>query len=101
MVESRGAGDVRIVWMETSAGGNVDAWNAWYRRSADGGATWTAPVRISDATSGAAYKSAAGFAEVYGDYGEIAITNVGKTVAVWGEGASYLGPGGVWINRES
>jgi hypothetical protein len=100
MVESRGSGDVRIAWMETSGGGNVDAWNAWYRRSTDGGATWTAPVRISDAVSGAAYKSAAGFAEVYGDYGELAITNAGKTVAVWGEGASYAGPGGVWINRE-
>ena len=25
---------------------------------------------------------------------------VGKAVAVWGEGASYTGPGGVWLNRE-
>ena len=24
----------------------------------------------------------------------------GKTVAVWGEGPSYLGPGGVWYNRQ-
>jgi hypothetical protein len=100
MLESRGAGDVRIAWAETSGGGNVDAWNTWYRRSTDGGATWTPAVRISDAISGAAYKSAAGYAEVYGDYGELAITNAGKTIAVWGEGASYAGPGGVWINRE-
>ena len=42
----------------------------------------------------------AGFVELYGDYGEIAITNLGKAVAVWGEGASYTGPGGVWVNRE-
>ena len=100
MVESRTAGDVRVAWMETSGGGNVDAWNGWARRSSDGGATWTAPVRISDALSGAAYKSAAGFAEVYGDYGEIAITSSGRTIAAWGEGSSYAGPGGVWINRE-
>ncbi len=100
MIESRGSGDVRVGWMETSGGGNVDAWNAWFRRSTDGGVTWTAPVRISDATSGAPYKSAAGFAEVYGDYGEMAITSTGQTVAVWGEGTSYTGPGGVWINRE-
>ena len=100
MVESRGTGDVRAAWSETSGGGNVDAWNTWYRRSTDGGATWSAPVRISDATSGAAYKTPDGYAEVYGDYGEIAITNTGKSLAAWGEGSSYTGPGGVWINRE-
>ncbi|MFL5681407.1 MAG: sialidase family protein, partial [Chloroflexota bacterium] len=98
-VESRGAGDVRAWWMETS-GGNPDAWNVMYRTSADGGATWTAAVKLSDATAGAGYKSAAGFAEIYGDYGEIAITNAGKTIAIWGEGFSYSGPGGVWFNRQ-
>jgi hypothetical protein len=100
MVESGAAGDVRIAWAETSGGGNVDAWNTWYRRSTDGGVSWSAPIRISDATSGAPYKTAAGYAEVYGDYGEIAITSVGKTIATWGEGISYTGPGGVWVNRE-
>jgi hypothetical protein len=100
MMESGASGDVRIAWMQTSGGGNVDAWNTIYRRSSDGGATWSAPVRISDATSGAPYKSAAGYAEVYGDYGEMAITNTGKTIATWGEGISYTGPGGVWVNRE-
>ena len=98
-VESRGSGDVRAVYYET-AGANDDAWNIWYRRSSDGGATWTAPVRISDATGGAAYKTPAGFLEVYGDYGEMAITSTGKTIAIWGEGLSYTGPGGAWINRE-
>jgi hypothetical protein len=100
-VESRGTGDVRAWYYQTSGGGNVDAWNIWYRSSADGGASWTAPVRISDAGGGAAYKTAAGFAEVYGDYGEIAITNTGKAIAIWGEGASYTGPGGVWFNRQT
>jgi hypothetical protein len=37
---------------------------------------------------------------VYGDYGEIAITSTGDTVAVWGESTSYAGPGGVWFNRQ-
>ena len=101
--DDRGARQRRrpTVWMETTGGGNVDAWNAMEppldRRRRDVGAPAT---RVSDATSGAAYKTAAGFAEVYGDYGEIAITNAGKTIAVWGEGASYTGPGGVWFNRE-
>jgi hypothetical protein len=98
-VESRGSGDVRAWWMETN-GGNVDAWNVWYRSSTNGGATWTAPVKISDATAGAAYKTAAGFQEIYGDYGEAAINSAGKTVAIWGEGFSWDGPGGVWVNRE-
>ena len=100
MIESRGSGDVRIGWAQTSGGGNVDAWNTWYRTSTDGGATWSSPVRISDATSGAPYKTVDGYAEVYGDYGEMAITSTGKTIATWGEGISYTGPGGVWVNRE-
>jgi hypothetical protein len=100
MMESGASGDVRIAWQGTSGGGNVDAWNTWYRRSTDGGQTFSAPVRISDATSGAPYKTAAGYAEIYGDYGEMAITNTGKTIATWGEGISYTGPGGVWVNRE-
>ena len=99
-IESRGSGDVRAWYYQTSGGGNVDAWNVWYRTSTDGGATWAAAVKISDAGGGAAYKTAAGFAEVYGDYGEIAITNTGKSIAIWGEGASYTGPGGVWFNRQ-
>ena len=99
-VESRGTGDVRAWYYQTSGGGNVDAWNVWYRTSTDGGATWSAPVNISDAAGGAAYKTAAGFAEVYGDYGEIAITSAGKTIGIWGEGISYTGPGGVWFNRQ-
>jgi hypothetical protein len=99
-IESRGTGDVRSWYYQTSGGGNVDAWNVWYRSSTDGGATWTAAVKISDATGGAAYKTAAGFAEVYGDYGEIGITSTGKSIAIWGEGISYTGPGGVWFNRQ-
>ena len=99
-VESRGNGDVRAWWYETSGGGNDDAWNIWYRSSTDGGASWAAPVKISDSPGGASYKTPAGFLEVYGDYGEMAITNTGKSIAIWGEGLSYTGPGGVWINRQ-
>jgi hypothetical protein len=57
-------------------------------------------VKISDAAGGAAYKSAAGFREVYGDYGELSITSTGKSIGIWGEGTSYAGPGGVWFNRQ-
>jgi hypothetical protein len=98
--ESRGTGDARIWYMQTN-GGNFDAWNVWYRSSTDGGATWSTPVKISDATSGAAYKTANGFKEPYGDYGEMAITNTGKTIGTWGEGPDYNGPGGTWVNRQT
>jgi hypothetical protein len=100
-VESRGNGDVRAWYMQTINGDDPDAWNVFYRSSANGGQTWTAPVLISDVATGTAYKHADGFDEVYGDYGEIAITNAGKTIATWGEGLSYNGPGGVWFNRQS
>src|SRR5262245_25261836 len=97
-IEARGTGDFRAWYMQTT-GSTPSSWNVYYRTSPDG-VTWSAPVRISDATSGAAYKTAAGFAETYGDYGEIAITSAGKTIAIWGEGSSYNGPGGVWFNRQ-
>ncbi len=91
-----GDGEVRVLFMDRRRGW----WNVRYRVSHDLGTTWSEPLRISDASSGTAYKSRRGFREVYGDYGEIAVTDRGLTVAVWGEGSSYAGPGGVWFNRE-
>ena len=99
-LETRGKGDVRLVYMQTSDDAGADRWNAWYRRSADGGLTWTSPVDISDRTGGAAYQHPDGFEEIYGDYGEIAITSSGETFAIWGEAFSYAGPGGSWFNVE-
>jgi hypothetical protein len=99
--EARAAGDVRAWYMQTSSGGNQDAWNVWYRASTDGGVTWSAAVKISDASAGAApYITASGFLEPYGDYGEAAITNTGKFIGLWAEGNSYTGPGGAWYNRQ-
>jgi hypothetical protein len=99
-VEMASATDVRAWYMQTN-GGNFDAWNVWYVTSSNGGSTWSTPVKISDVTSGASYKTANGFLEPYGDYGETAVTNTGKTIATWGEGNSYTGPGGVWVNRQT
>jgi hypothetical protein len=91
-----GSGDARVWFADQRTG----RWNIWYTRTTDLGATWSTPERISDARSGTAYTSPRGFAEFYGDYGEIAVTEAGTTIAAWGEGASYQGPGGVWFNRE-
>jgi hypothetical protein len=97
-IAATGNGDFRLFYMDDRNGAN-DAWNTWYRRSTDGGVTWSAEVKISDATSGPSYKTANGFREPYGDYGEIAITSTGKSYATWGEGPDYRGPGGTWFNR--
>jgi Neuraminidase (sialidase) len=86
------------VWFGEQRNGR---WNVWYRTTTTLGSTWSTAVKISDATSGTAYKDANGFLEMYGDYGEIAVTNTGKTFAVWAEGSSYDGPGGVWYNRQT
>jgi hypothetical protein len=75
-------------------------WNTVATTTPDGGSTWTERIDISDADSGTVYTSRRGVLEVYGDYGEIAITSDGDTFGAWGEGVSYFGPGGVWYNRE-
>jgi BNR repeat-like domain len=98
---SSGGGDVRMWYMQTSGGDNPDAWNVWYRSSSNGGRSWSSPVKIDDAAAGdgnPGYINANGFDEIYGDYGEIAVTSRGKTFATWGEGFSYTGPGGTWFN---
>jgi hypothetical protein len=89
-------GEVRAWFMDQRTG----RWNTWYRTSNDLGATWSKALRISDVTSGTAYKDRDGYLEAYGDYGEIAITSAGTTVAIWGESISYRGPGGCWYNRQ-
>jgi hypothetical protein len=90
-------GDFRVWYMDDRNGPN--AWNVWYRRSEDGGRTWLPETRLSNAASGAPYKTPAGFAHPYGDYGGIAVTSLGVTVAIWGEGTSFAGPGGTWSSR--
>jgi hypothetical protein len=102
---ARGDGDVRTAWMDDRNGldrGNDDPngrWNAYYRSSSDGGATWSAEAKLSQYVPGYAYKYATpadGFAEPYGDYFELDVDGAGQTHAIWGEGPSYVGPGNVW-----
>ena len=97
-VEAAGAGDVRTWYASQGAGGR---WSIFYRASTTGGSSWSAPVKISDAISGNGYDNADGFLEFYGDYGEVDVTSAGDTVATWGEGFSYNGPGNVWVNVET
>ena len=93
-------GNARLWYMQTSGNDNPNAWNVWYQAARDVGSNWRKPVKLSNATSGPGYVTPKGFKEIYGDYGEIAVTNKGKTVAVWGEGFNYTGPGGTWIGLQ-
>ena len=97
MLEFAAPGEARTWYMQTARGGDPNAWNVRFRSSSDGGTTWAPSVRISDVASGPGYVGPHGFKEIYGDYGEIAVTNRGKAIAVWGEGFSYIGPGGTWF----
>ena len=91
------ANDFRVAWQDNRNG--ATAYNTWYRRTPDGGATWSTQVRLSDATSGAPYKTAAGYAFPYGDYFDIDVTPSGTNVVIWSEGVNYIGPGGSWFTR--
>lgn len=104
-ITARGGGDVRVAWMDDRSGfdpgGNsADArWNTYYRSSGDGGASWSDEAQLSGYVPGYAYKFPDGYLQPYGDYFEIDVNSSGQTVAVWGEGNSYFGPGNVWFAR--
>jgi len=103
------AGDVRIAWTDDRNGfdaGSFDPnarWNVYYRSSADGGTTWSDEAKLSSFVAGYSYKLATprdGFLQPYGDYFELDINAIGQTVAIWGEGNSYVGPGNIWFARQ-
>jgi hypothetical protein len=92
----KGSGDFTLTWMDS----RTSAWNVWQRGSTDGGRTWSADARVSDASSGAPYKTANGFGFPYGDYDMVALNSAGKTVAVMGEGDANQINGDIWVNTQ-
>jgi hypothetical protein len=91
-------GDFAVVWQDDRKGVNT-AWNAWMRKTSNGGGSWDSTLRLSDQASGAPYKTAAGHKFPYGDYLEVASDSTGHYHAIWGEGISYTGPGGTWYSK--
>jgi hypothetical protein len=92
------AGDFRVTWQDDRQQSQT-GWNTWYKRTTNGGSTWSADIRVSDLGSGAPYKTANGYAFPYGDYNDLAVGPDGVNQVIWGEGASYTGPGGCWSAR--
>lgn len=93
---SGGVDDFRLTYMDDRRG--LRRWNTWYTESDDGGLTWSPDERTSDAAGGAPYQHPNGYDADYGDYGGIAVLSDGRTIATWGAGISYWGPGGTWVN---
>ena len=97
--------DVRIAWQDdregSDSGTSPDArWNTYYRSSTNGGASWSGEAQLSAYVPGFGYKFRRGYLQPYGDYFELDINAEGATVAAWGEGFSWTGPGNVWFAAE-
>jgi len=93
------SGDFRLAWQDNRTG----KFNTWYARSSDGGTTWSMHVRLSNAVSGAPYKSADGYTFTDGDYFGIAVSSTGIAHVIWGEadGSSLYCCGDVWYTKGS
>ena len=87
------SGDVRVAWMDTRS---APYWNTFYRSSTNGGASWSGEMRMNSFVAGYSYISPAGFSFPFGDYFQMAIDDLGKTQAVWGEGLNWNTPGSIW-----
>ncbi len=85
--------DVRVAWMDSR---NAPYWNAYYRSSSNGGATWSDEIRLSAYVAGYRYITKKGFRFPFGDYFGMAIDNRNDTHVVWGEGLNYQSPGSIW-----
>jgi hypothetical protein len=53
------AGDFRVTWQDDRTA--THRFNTWYKRTTNGGTSWSADIRVSDLTSGAPYKDANGY----------------------------------------
>ena len=93
------AGDFRLAWQDNSIG----EFNTWYAKSTDGGATWSAQVKLSNLTSGPPYKHPDGYTFTDGDYFGIAVGSTGVAHIIWGEadGSSLYCCGDTWYTKGS
>ena len=87
-------------WMDAMMDSDDEQPRAGRRRTPQGGIDVGLQAQPADATSGAAYKTAAGFDLPFGDYNMITINSAGKTVTVSGEGAATQSHGDSWVNRQ-
>lgn len=89
-------GDVRICWMDAR---NAPMWNAYLRRSRDGGKTWSGESDISSFVPGFSYITASGFSFPFGDYYELDVDDRGNNHIIMGQGQNWDSPGAIWYTR--
>ena len=92
--------DFRVVWQDDRAGSKT-VYNTWWKRTTNGGTSFTGEVRLSNVATGAPYKTAAGYAFPYGDYIGLDVDGTGRNHVLWSESISYNGPGNAWYTRGS
>ncbi|HKS74542.1 MAG TPA: sialidase family protein [Terriglobales bacterium] len=90
------AGDVRVAWMDTR---EHPLWNAFYRSSTNGGATWSRVILLSGGEPGYSYIKPNGFSFPFGDYFSMALDGRGQAHIVWGEGLNFNSPGSIWYSN--
>lgn len=95
IVHGPSSGDFRVVWQDDRNG--PSAWNTYYKRTTNGGRTWSNEVLLSGLGSGAPYKSPDGYQFPYGDYFGIATDRAGTNYVIWGEGTGRSTTGGSWF----
>jgi len=99
-IAATGNGDVRIAWMDArAANGGMDRWNVYYRRSTNGGSSWSNETDISTYVAGSTYIFTDGYRFPFGDYFEMDIDEQGTSHLVWGEGYDYNSPGSIWYAK--
>ncbi len=89
------AGDVRIGWMDTRTG----RWNLFFRKSSDGGESFSQTVQISSFVPGYPYLHPNGYDSPYGDYFSMVVDDENRTQMAFGEAPSYQGPGNQWVSH--
>lgn len=96
-ISATGRGDVRISWMDArAANGGMDGWNVYFRRSTNGGGTWSDEIDLSTYVSGYTYIFPEGFRFPFGDYYEMDIDEQGRNHLIFGESYDYDTPGSIW-----
>lgn len=103
------AAGVKAIWMDnrvqfpctsSSTAGQCGLWNV-YTRSSTNGVTWGAESKMAlplTHTYQLGSPAPGGFFHPYGDYAWAA-TDGTNTVAIWGEGNSYIGPGTIYYSK--
>ncbi len=89
------AGDVRIGWMDKRTG----RWNLFFRKSTDGGESFSRTVQISSFVPGYPYLHPNGYGSPYGDYFSMVVDQHNQTQMVFGEAPTYEGPGNQWVSH--